>query len=704
MVVDSSKQAVIAHEKGLHARVAATIVQKAHELEHKWQVKLYLRRPEGLPVRAVSMMPLVSLRVKQNDLLWVEAIGQSAAAAVNELKALLESDFQQSDANTMSQVDNLLQDNAVTADQIFVSMANGLMVTDENDVITVFNPAAERILGIAANQAIGNKAQVVIPGSRLHIVAQTSQAEIGCRQSIGKLSIITNRTPIIADGQVRGALAIFEDISVLEAMTDELTAVKELKERLQLVLESVRDGICVVDKNGYITYVNPAYVELVNQSRQKVIGQNVRQLSPNGARNRVLTTGQPVIGSLAVKTGGVTLIANVNPIIVDGEITGAVSVVKNVNEVHKLMDTLSHVSAKAEYLEQELRRTHKPGPAFQKFIGQSGKVFEALAIAAKAASSSATVLIIGESGTGKELVAEGIHYASHRADRPFIRVNCAAIPESLLESELFGHEKGAFTGAVRQKPGKFSLADKGTIFLDEIGELSKSMQVKLLRVLQQREFTRVGGEAVIKVDVRVIAATNRDLAQLVAEGGFREDLYYRLHVIPILLPTLRERVADIPLLVDHFLHKTITEQGKGVMGIASDALAGLMAYRWPGNVRELENVIERMVTLADGSVLAVTDLPLYLRSEGGEVAATEPTTLGLPPNPKQTIVLSWIEYEKQIITMALAKYGSFNAAGKALGLTHKTVASKAQKYGINKVVSWENKDNMAKSINWDEPS
>lgn len=698
--MNSSKEAVIIHEKGLHARVAAMVVQKAHELELKWQVKLYLRQADGPAVPAASIMQLVSLRIKKGDLVRVEASGWSADAATDEMKAFLESDFQLADAAVLSQVDNLLQDNAFTAEQIFVSMANGLMVTDENDVITVFNPAAERILGISASQAVGNKAQSIIPGSRLHIVAQTRQPEIGCRQSIGDLSIITNRTPIIADGKVRGTLAIFEDISVLEAVTDELTAVKELKERLQLVLESVQDGICVVDKNGYITYVNPAYLELVGQSRQELTGQNVRELSPEGARSRVLITGQPVFASLAAKASGVTLVANVSPIVVDGELTGAVSVVKSVNEVHKLMDKLSRVSAKAEYLEQELRRKQKPGPAFQKFIGQSGKVQEALAVAAKAAGSSATVLIVGESGTGKELVAEGIHYASRRADKPFIRVNCAAIPESLLESELFGHEKGAFTGAVRQKPGKFSLADKGTIFLDEIGEISKSMQVKLLRVLQQKEFNRVGGEAVITADVRIIAATNRDLAKLVAAGEFREDLYYRLHVIPILLPSLKERAADIPLLVDYFLHKVIAEQGKSITGIASEALAGLMAYHWPGNVRELENVIERMVTLTDNSLLAVADLPLYLRGEES-VSGTVETSPLLMPN-QQTTVLPWIEYEKQIITQALARYGSYNAAGKALGLAHKTVAAKAQKYGINKVVSWEKRDDMFKNINKNE--
>ncbi|XWE63956.1 sigma 54-interacting transcriptional regulator [Sporomusa sphaeroides] len=488
-------------------------------------------------------------------------------------------------------------------------------------------------------------------------------------------------------------------MSVLEAVTGELKAVKELKERLQLVLASVQDGICVVDREGYITYVNPAYVELVQQSRQSLIGQNVRNLSPDGIRSRVLTTGRPAIGNIVVKPDGVTLVANVSPILVDGELTGAVSVVKSVNEVHKLVDKLNHVSAKAEYLEQELRRTRKPGPSFEKFIGHSGKLREALAVAAKAAASRTTVLISGESGTGKELVAEGIHYASSRNAGPLIKVNCAAIPDSLLESELFGHEKGAFTGAVRQKPGKFSLADKGTIFLDEIGELSKSMQAKLLRVLQQKEFTRVGGEAVIRVDVRIIAATNRNLVQMVEDGEFREDLYYRLNVIPILLPPLRERVEDIPLLVDYFLHKIITEQGKIISGITGEALAGLMAYRWPGNVRELENVIERMVTLADSKVLTAADLPLYLReSENQPSGLFSGSNITLPASLGQEAVLPWAEYEKEIISRALAVYGSFNAAGKALGLTHKTVAAKAQKYGIAKTVSWENCSSMVKSI------
>lgn len=302
-------------------------------------------------------------------------------------------------------------------------------------------------------------------------------------------------------------------------------------------------------------------------------------------------------------------------------------------------------------------------------------------MATKAAKSNATVLIRGESGTGKELVAEGIHYASERSSGPFVRVNCGAIPSALLESELFGHEKGAFTGALKRKLGKFELANHGTIFLDEIGELDKNMQVKLLRALQQKEFDRVGGETTIRVDVRIIAATNRPLEEMVREGTLRDDLYYRLNVIPLFLPPLRERVEDIPLLTEHFISKLSAEIGKNVKGITHLALDVLMAYRWPGNVRELENVIERVITLMEGDYIEVNHLPSYVRGEslietvpsGAAVSFVEPGS-----------VLTWEEYEKRIIANALEKCGSFNAAGKMLKLTHKTVAAKARKYGLVK--------------------
>jgi len=253
-------------------------------------------------------------------------------------------------------------------------------------------------------------------------------------------------------------------------------------------------------------------------------------------------------------------------------------------------------------LRQQLRTTYD----FRNIVGRSGVMQEVYRMIEQVSQSRATVLIRGESGTGKELVAKAIHYSSDRANGPFIAVSCAALPETLLESELFGYEKNAFTGATTQKPGRFELAHKGTLFLDEIAEVPPNIQVKLLRVLQEREFERLGGTKPIKVDVRLIAATNKDLRQMVEAGTFREDLYYRLHVIEIYLPPLRERKDDIPLLVEHFLSRYSEQNGKNLKACTPEAMEILMKYHWPGNVRELENVIERAVVLADSDTELIT--------------------------------------------------------------------------------------------------
>lgn len=676
------KKAVIRHEKGLHTRVAAMVVQKSHELTTQYQASIFFKYNHRDKILANNLMLLCSLKIKSGDELWVAGSGTQAELAVKQMVDFLESDFELCNPQTIIEVDKLLEDHSFTAEQVFNSMANGLMVSDQDDVVTVFNPAAEAILGIAASTVVGKKVYESIPNSRLHIVNRTGIPELSCRQIVGDSITITNRTPIMIDGQVKGAVAIFEDISALEKVTWELQEIKELKERLQLVLESVQDGICVLNKDGFITYVNPAYLRIVNQQHEQLVGKNIDTISPEGARSTVLKLGKQILGCISCKSDGVTVVANVNPIIVDGELTGAVSVVKNVTEVHGYMEKLNRISAKAEYLEQELWRTKKPNSTFEHFIGRSGKVVDVLAMAAKAAQGVSNVVIRGESGTGKELVAEGIHYASSWAQGPFIRVNCGAIPTNLLESELFGHEKGSFTGAVRKKLGKFELANNGTIFLDEIGEMEKNMQVKLLRVLQKKEFERVGGEVTIKVNVRIIAATNQNLETMVMQNEFREDLYYRLNVIPLLLPPLRERKEDIPLLAEHFLDKMACELRRNIKGIRREALDVLMNYRWPGNVRELENIIERIVTLTEGDYIDIQHLPSYLREE---VFSEKPEHTN---THAQDVVLSWEEYEKEIIRQALKRYGSFNGAGKVLGLTHKTVASKAKKYGIEKKLSW----------------
>jgi len=305
---------------------------------------------------------------------------------------------------------------------------------------------------------------------------------------------------------------------------------------------------------------------------------------------------------------------------------------------------------------------------FENIIAKSPRMQQVIEIIKVVAKSNATVLITGETGTGKELVAQAIHSQGHRRGKPFVAVSCAALPESLLESELFGHEKGSFTGAYAQKKGKFEVANRGTLFLDEIGEMSANIQVHLLRVLEEKEFTRVGGNEPIKVDVRVISATNRDVKQAVARGQFREDLYYRLNVVNIELPPLRERKEDIPLLAQHFLKKFALENNKEVTGFSPEATDFLLKYDWPGNVREMENAIERAVILAQNPIIEVTDLPQSELVSAGSTPAER--------NLKQV--------EKDHILNVLTETGgNYTEAARILGVSRMTLYNKAKAYKLN---------------------
>jgi transcriptional regulator with PAS, ATPase and Fis domain len=291
----------------------------------------------------------------------------------------------------------------------------------------------------------------------------------------------------------------------------------------------------------------------------------------------------------------------------------------------------------------------------------------------KVGVTAATVMLYGESGTGKELVARAIHRLSPRGTKPFISISAGALPETLLESELFGYEKGAFTGAVTAKPGRFEMANGGTLFLDEIGDVSPAVQVKLLRVLQERTFERLGGTRSIEVDVRVISATNRDLQQLIADGTFREDLYYRLNVVPLTIPPLRKRPADIPLLVAHFLEKF----GAGKRTMTASAMEALVSYQWPGNVRELENTIERVVILSHGETIDADDLPAEVRA-GVSVCDAGSRCFVLPD-----VGLDLEEVELDLVRQALDRSGgSAPQAAKLLGLTTKTLEARMERYGL----------------------
>ena len=337
------------------------------------------------------------------------------------------------------------------------------------------------------------------------------------------------------------------------------------------------------------------------------------------------------------------------------------------HRIHQIQDRRRLLTENRE-LRAALAERHR----VEGIIGESGAMQEMLSVVRRVAPSDATVLIRGESGTGKELIARALHYASPRAARPLVKVNCAALAESLLEAELFGHEKGAFTGAVTARKGRFELADGGSLFLDEIGDLPPHLQVKLLRVLQEREFERVGSGRPIKVDVRLLAATHRNLEALIREGRFRDDLYYRINVVTIQLPPLRERREDVPLLIDHFLRAFADKNGKSIRGLTREAREALLRYDYPGNVRELENLIERAVVLTRDDVIDLTDLPLTLETQ----AAESESGAGL--------VAAVEGLERRMIREALAKAdGIQTRAAELLGIGERVLRYKLKKYGLS---------------------
>lgn len=340
------------------------------------------------------------------------------------------------------------------------------------------------------------------------------------------------------------------------------------------------------------------------------------------------------------------------------------------------------------YLREEIENMRSS--SFRNIIGESKAMNDILKIVKQIAGTRSTVLVIGESGTGKELISRAIHYHSNRRNYPFVTINCAAIPETLIETELFGHEKGAFTNAIEKKLGRFELAHQGTLFLDEIGELSLNTQAKILRFLEEKEFNRVGGSKTIKVDVRLIAATNKDLNQHIRKGFFREDLYYRINVVPILLPPLRERKGDIPLLLDHFIRKFNDENNKNVKGISKEALDVMMNYEWSGNVRELENLVERVVALTSNDTIQPEELPLSLIKVNKLHSLKDSILSG-----KVSLLTAEEEFERDVILDALRRTNYVQSrAAEIIGISRRILKYKMAKLRINKEEPPQNGDKI----------
>ncbi len=387
------------------------------------------------------------------------------------------------------------------------------------------------------------------------------------------------------------------------------------KEVIEAIFRAMHEGVVVVDQEGTILYINLSYTRILGIRPEQILGKRLRDIEPKAKLLEVLEDGTSILEKdVLIRSVGKTVVLNDLPIRKEGRTIGAVSVFRDITEVESLSDRLRKTELLTDTLKDELIKTSPIPHNLRHIVGFSGKLMEALHILRKVAPTDTSVLVRGESGTGKEIFARAIHDISERQDRPFVTINCSAIPENLLETEFFGYDRGAFTGARAEgKPGKFELAHEGTLFLDEIGDMSLPMQMKLLRVLETQEFERVGGIKTQKVNVRIIAATNRDLEEMIRNGGFREDLYYRINVVSIFLPPLREREEDIGPLVDFFIKKYRKKGLDGEIRVSPEVMEFLRAYEWPGNVRELQHVIEHSLVMMEGNSLEFRYLPAYIR-------------------------------------------------------------------------------------------
>ena len=439
------------------------------------------------------------------------------------------------------------------------------------------------------------------------------------------------------------------------------------------VLDSIHDGVIIVAMDSTILYANLAYTRSFGVEVGKVLGRKVSEIEPNSHILDVLRSGKPVVDDHAhIVSVGIDIVANITPIFELGKMTGAVAIFRDATEVMALKDLVTRYHS--ELLELRTRLLDD----VQDVVWDSPAMRRVSELAQRVAMVDSTVLISGESGTGKEVIAKLIHRVSQRHEGPMVVINCGAIPENLLESELFGYEKGSFTGAGREgKVGLLEVAKKGTILLDEIGDLPLSLQVKMLRVIQELCFMRIGGVKQVKVDVRFIAATNRDLKAMVKLGTFREDLFYRLNVVPILIPPLRERKRDIASLVRVFLHRYNDKYHMEKKILPEVIRYFETSYDWPGNVRELENVVERLVVSSPSEIIKLSDEVLsdYFDLQGDQKSLV--SVNGLMDLKKARELL-----EQELIQNAAQVFSSTRSSAEALGMDHSTIARKAKKYGI----------------------
>jgi PAS domain S-box-containing protein len=562
-----------------------------------------------------------------------------------------------------------------------VKLIDGVMVLDGHGTIIAFSEGAERITGYGAGEIIGKTCEEVFRSDRCDIACPARRTfESGvvlsnCRCRIhtkddDEIELSISTSPLKgSDGTIVGAVVVFRNLNEMMEMVARLTELsREIireKERTEAIINSIADGVLTLSTDMTLTSFNRSAERITGYSADEVLGKPCRSVFQSVGCDeacpvrRMIASGRPVAGvemEILAKDGTTVPVSVSVALLRDetGEVIGAVETFRDLSRVRTLTEEL-----KGRY-------------SFRNIIGRSHSMQEVYRLIRSVAVTNVTVLIQGDTGTGKELVARAIHYESPRATKPFVAVSCAALPETLLESELFGHVRGAFTGATLDRKGRFELAHGGTLFLDEIAEISPATQVRLLRVLETRQFERVGDSRTVSVDVRLICATNKNLKDLVASGEFREDLYYRVNVVTIALPPLRERDKDIPLLIDHFIEKYNADTGKQVRGVSQEAADILLDYDWPGNVRELENAIGHAFVHCRGDTIIPGHLP------------TDLTLGGIPAAGRGAeFPRSLEDAEKEAIIAMLERCkGNRTLAARRLGISRSSLWRKIGKYGI----------------------
>ncbi|WP_231734765.1 sigma 54-interacting transcriptional regulator [Bacillus sp. FJAT-29937] len=564
--------------------------------------------------------------------------------------------------------------------EIVEGIYNGVIIVDRDGKVIMCNTSGCNLIGMSESEMLNKHITSIIEDSTLHQVVLDEVSHVNVQQPIQDRFVAANQSPIYRDGRLIGAISIFQEIPELKNTQYLLEQKEKEVEQLKEIIELLYDGVIMIDKQGLITMMNQTYGEFLGVKVEDVIGKHVKKVIENTRMHVVVKTGQSEIGSFMIVKDK-SIIVMRTPIWKEGEVVGAIGKVlyTDINELKTLVQRLNVTESMQDFYKPELKKVRGSKYSFDQIIGEHERMKEVKDLALKVAASRSTVLIRGESGTGKELFAHAIHEASNRSDGPFISLNCAAIPDNLLESELFGYEEGAFSGAKKGgKPGKIEQAQGGTLFLDEVGDMPLNMQVKLLRVLQEKEIERIGGSQTNQIDIRLISATNRPLEEMVKNGEFREDLYYRLNVIHIMIPPLRERGKDIITTAHLILGQLNNELGKSISGFHPNVEDLFRHYQWSGNVREMQNIIERALHIADnGPEICLEHLPPYLLDQVERHTKVSVSSFSLEEEVERA--------EKAAIIRALkASEGNRTEAAEMLGIHRASLYRKMEKYSLLK--------------------